>query len=312
MLKFRYSLIARSHGCDRLDEVQRRIGVKFSDPSILSRALTHQSYANEGTDGRGRQDSYERLEFLGDAVLNVSVARRLFDAMPEANEGTLTLGRSHVVCRDSLASVSRDLGLGQWISFGRGESGVDVRDSVLEDVYESVLGAVYVDQGAIAAEHFITQTLGDAIRDVIVNGVEKNPKSQFQEVVQAYGLPTPRYSTRLVSADGEYPVIFESRLHVSEFHVARARSNGKTRAEMVAAQEGLLVFSKGIPFALKDMARTETKTNGRFVRVEYSRRKLPLPKGQTRSEPVSSHGLLRRLWLRLSAALQPARTAGLR
>lgn len=301
-----------SHDCDQLREVQRRIGVKFADQSILSMALTHQSRANEQSTCRGRLQSYERLEFLGDAVLNVSVARRLFDAMPDANEGTLTLGRSHVVCRDSLASVARDMGLGQWIAFGRGESGADVRDSVLEDVYESVLGAVYVDQGVLAAEHFITQTLGDAIRDVVVNGVEKNPKSQFQEVVQGYGLPTPRYLTRQVSTEGEYPISFEAEAYVSDFHVARARSNGKTRAEMVAAQEGLLIFSKGIPLALKDKARTAPKPNQGFVRVEYSRRKLQLPNSPAQSDQEPARGPFRRLWLRLSAVLQPARPAGLR
>lgn len=301
-----------SHDGEQLRELQRRIGVEFADTSILSTALTHQSRANERSAGSDHLASYERLEFLGDAVLNVSVARRLYDAMPDANEGTLTLGRSHVVCRDSLASVAKDMGLGQWIAFGRGESGVEVRDSVLEDVYESVLGAVYVDQGAMAAEHFITHTLGDAIRDVVVNGVEKNPKSQFQEVVQALGLPTPRYSTRQVSPEGQYPIGFEATLFVSDFHVARARSNGKTRAEMVAAQEGLLIFSKGVPIALKDRARAEPKTSQEFVRVKYSRRKLQLSNGRVHPEPETARGPFRRLWLRLSAVLQPARPAGLR
>ena len=291
-----------------LTEVQRRLGVEFRDPSLLSTALTHQSYINEQPDGGPTIESYERLEFLGDAVLNESVARRLFEAMPDADEGTLTLGRSHVVCRDSLSSVARDMGLGKWIVFGNGESETSVRDSVLEDVYESVLGAVYVDRGTFAAEHFITQSLGDSIRDVIVNGVEKNPKSKFQESVQAVGLPTPRYTTRQISQDGAYPMSFESEVYVADLQIATAVSSGKTRAEMLAAQEGCEVFDKGIPVALRSRIRRTAKSGDGFNRTVYPRRKLKLT--QMDDEPEQSMVLnpLRRLWLRLSGAVLPILT----
>ena len=290
------------HDRSLLTDVQRRLGVEFRDPSLLSTALTHQSYINEQPGDGPAVESYERLEFLGDAVLNESVARRLFEAMPDADEGTLTLGRSHVVCRDSLSAVARDMGLGKWIVFGNGESETSVRDSVLEDVYESVLGAVYVDQGTFAAEHFITQSLGDSIRDVIVNGVEKNPKSKFQESVQAHGLPTPRYTTRQISPDGAYPMSFESEVYVSDLQIATAVASGKTRAEMLAAQEGCEVFDKGIPVALRGRVRRTAKGGDGFNRTAYPRRKLKL--AQVEDEPEQSIGLnpLRRLWLRLSGA----------
>ena len=296
------------HDRSTLTEVQRRLGVEFRDLSLLSTALTHQSYINEKPDDGQPVESYERLEFLGDAVLNESVARRLFEAMPDADEGTLTLGRSHVVCRDSLSSVAREMGVGEWIVFGNGESEVSVRDSVLEDVYESILGSIYVDQGTFAAEHFITQSLGDSIRDVIVNGVEKNPKSKFQESVQAFGLPTPRYMTRQLSPDGAYPMSFESEVYVSDLQIATAVSSGKTRAEMLAAQEGCEVFEKGIPVALRGRVRRTVKGGAGFNRTAYPRRKLELD--QTDPEPEQSivHGPLRRLWLRLSSAVLPIQT----
>lgn len=291
------------HDLDLLAVVQRRLGVEFIDLSLLSTALTHQSYINEQPDDEPPVDSYERLEFLGDAVLNESVARRLFEAMPEADEGTLTLGRSHVVCRDSLASVAREMGLGQWIVFGNGESDGSVRDSVLEDVYESVLGAVYVDQGTFAAEHFITQSLGDSIRDVIVNGVEKNPKSKFQESVQAYGLPTPRYVTRQVSPDGAYPMSFESEVYVSDLQIATAIASGKTRAEKLAAQEGCELFEKGVPVALRGRVRRTAKGAVGFNRTVYPRRKIALPQTADRPERATLVNPFKRLWLRLSGAI---------
>lgn len=291
------------HDLDLLADVQRRLGVEFIDLSLLSTALTHQSYINEQPDDVPPVDSYERLEFLGDAVLNESVARRLFEAMPEADEGTLTLGRSHVVCRDSLASVAREMGLGQWIVFGNGESDGSVRDSVLEDVYESVLGAVYVDQGTFAAEHFITQSLGDSIRDVIVNGVEKNPKSKFQESVQAYGLPTPRYVTRQVSPDGAYPMSFESEVYVSDLQIATAIASGKTRAEKLAAQEGCELFEKGVPVALRGRVRRTAKGTVGFNRTVYPRRKIALPQTADRAERATLVNPFKRLWLRLSGAI---------
>lgn len=295
-----------------LSAIQRHLGVEFNDLSLLNAALTHKSYLNEHPMyGRGRgmaPESYERLEFLGDAVLNVSVARRLFEAMPGADEGTLTLGRSHVVCRDSLSAVAHDIGIGQWVVFGMSESDAKVRKSVLEDVYESLLGAVFVDQGATAAEEFISWTLGESIRDVVDNGVEKNAKSRFQELVQAFGLPTPVYVTRPVHGTGR-PNVYESTVSVSRRVVATSTGSGKTTAEMMAAEAGLSRFQDGVPQELGGKSR-RLRTQRRplpFSRTRYPRRRLDL---QSNPEPVAraeERGPLRRIWLRLSAALLPAR-----
>ncbi|MBQ3094781.1 MAG: ribonuclease III, partial [Clostridia bacterium] len=136
-----------------LRELMSRIGHEFSDPDLLTKALTHSSYANEGR--RDRQ-SNERLEFLGDSVLGMIAANYLFEH-DKGQEGELTKLRASIVCEQALCSYSRELGIGDCLLLGRGErmNGGKDRPSILADAFEAVLAAVYLDGGMEAAKEFV-------------------------------------------------------------------------------------------------------------------------------------------------------------
>lgn len=139
---------------DGLDAVVSRLGVEFSDRSLLRRALTHPSYSLE----QGGDD-YERLEFLGDSVLGWIVASRLYADFPDLPEGSLTRMKSTLAQGRTLAEVSRSLGLGEALLFGRGAATEATRDSVLENAFEAVVGAVFLDGGPETATDFVLRML---------------------------------------------------------------------------------------------------------------------------------------------------------
>lgn len=138
-----------------LDELEKKIGYEFTDKKLLKQALTHSSFANEQK--INRLDDYERLEFLGDAVLELTSSEFLFFAHPELPEGKLTKLRSSMVCEPALAYCARDLELGKYMLLGRGEeaTGGRNRDSITSDAMEAVIGALYLDGGFEVAKKFI-------------------------------------------------------------------------------------------------------------------------------------------------------------
>ena len=176
-----------------LRALQTLLGVHFNDPDLLRRALVHRSYLNENSDERSQ--SNERLEYLGDAVIDLVVANHLHNAASHASEGELTLKRTQVVRGESLAGVARRLGLGRYLLMGHGEIelGGEDRDSNLADVFESVVGAVFLDQGYQVACGFVERVLATELSAVLRSGVRKDPKSILQELLQANGLSLPRY-----------------------------------------------------------------------------------------------------------------------
>mgnify|MGYP001358511338 CR=1 FL=1 len=173
--------------------LQTLLGVHFNDLGLLGRALVHRSYLNENSGERSQ--SNERLEYLGDAVIDLVVANHLYNAAPHASEGELTLKRTQVVRGESLAGVARRLGLGRYLFMGHGEIelGGEDRDSNLADVFESVVGAVFLDQGYQVACGLVERVLAIELGGVLRAGVRKDPKSVLQELLQANGLPLPRY-----------------------------------------------------------------------------------------------------------------------
>ena len=271
----------------QLDELEAKLGISFTDRNLLKQALTHESFVNEwgAENSDASMISYERLEFLGDAVLNFAIADALFESSDDASEGELSMGRAYIVCKDSLAKAAEELGLGDYILRGRGETvySPNVRDSVLEDSFEAIIGAIHVDQGLDAACRFVFEQLGHQIEHVAKHGVEKDPKSAFQELVQGAGLKTPRYQTELanVGENGEQSYI--ARVTVGGRVVANGVGISKSKAQQRAAAKAKEMFSEGIPSEFVRM-RAKRKSS-RYVNGEAT---MSIGSGSSRSSRVDS------------------------
>ena len=181
--------------------IEEALGYIFKDPGLLRSALTHRSYSNE----RGERDNYERLEFLGDAVLGLVASRWLYDRYPAESEGMLAKHKSFLVSAPVLARFGESIGLGQELRLGVGEarSGGHAKTSILADAVEAVFGAVYLDDGPEASGEIIEQFLEDALEDALEDRSSvshADPKTRLQEMVQARGWGLPEY--RVVTETG--------------------------------------------------------------------------------------------------------------
>ncbi len=238
--------VSEIHPEAEIFELESRLGVEFNDRGLLRQALTHESFVNEwiAVNPGLELASYERLEYLGDAVLNYTVAVGLFERSDDADEGELSMGRANIVCKDSLAAAARGLDLGDYILLGKGETAFNskVRESVLEDSFEAIVGAIYVDQGYDTAHSFVYDQLGQQIEDVAKNGVPKDPKSAFQEMVQGAGLMTPRYETELVGALVSGEQNYRARVYVGNHAVGTGYGTSKSRAQKAAAVDANASF----------------------------------------------------------------------
>ena len=223
--------------------LEPKLGLTFRDPGLLQQALVHRSFVNEA--GGTPTDSYERMEFLGDAVLELAVSTQLYQLLPGHAEGELTKGRASLVCRESLARVARRLGLGDFILLGKGEesSGGRQRESTLAAAMEAVVAAVYLDQGFIEAQKFVVRSMAQELEDYLQQGfAPANPKSLFQELVQSKGGPTPEY--RLAASQGpDHDPVFTVEVLVDSRVAGRGRGSKKADAEREAAQDALEHFA---------------------------------------------------------------------
>ena len=218
------------------------VGFSFHRKKLLAQALVHSSYAHENP--KERLQHNERLEFLGDAVLDVVVSDWLYRLKPELDEGAMTRARSSVVCELSLASAAGRIGLGEYLLLGCGERSVDhnYRASILADAFEALVGAIYLDGGPVAVAQFVERELGESMNQAEQGQLIKDYKSQLQEELQKEG---PR--------DIVYELIKESGpAHNREFTVkvlvdgeCRGEGSGKTKkeAEQQAAQKALATVS---------------------------------------------------------------------
>ncbi len=218
-----------------LTPLMREIGYEFHNIRLLEQALTHSSYANEGKGGR---ESYERLEFLGDSVLGFITARHLY-ANDRSPEGELTKLRAAVVCEKALCSYSQALGIGQYMRLGRGEAqnGGAQRPSILADMYEAVLAAIYLDGGMEPAEKFV-------LRFIIPEAESqrrrhfKDYKTALQEIIQQN--PGERLEYVLVGASGpDHCKVFKVEVHLNSNVIGKGRGHSKKEAEQQAAREAL-------------------------------------------------------------------------
>ena len=219
--------------------LEAALGLEFLDSEPLHRALVHKSYLNE----RGGQpaDSYERLEFLGDAVVELTISTELFRRLPNLSEGELTKSRAELVCGESLARVARRLGLGQYLLLGKGEeaNGGRRRDSILAAAFEAVVAAVYVDRDFDHASAFVLRAMSEELESFFLQGgPRENPKSRLQEHVQSQGMPTPRY--RVVSTHGPaHNPTFMVEALVEDRVVGQGQGKSRADAERSAADNAL-------------------------------------------------------------------------
>lgn len=174
--------------------LQRRIAYEFTTPDLLERALTHRSLGARNN---------ERLEFLGDAILGFEVADYLYKFVGAASEGQLSRMRAHLVKRETLADVARELELGDVLKLGPGElrSGGQTRDSILADAVEAIIAAVYLDGGIDEARSLVRRLLGDRLSTPKSEIQRKDAKTRLQEYLQSIGKPLPQYEVVEISGD---------------------------------------------------------------------------------------------------------------
>lgn len=214
-----------------------RLGVEFSDYLLLSRALTHRSYLNEHPEAL---EDNERLEFLGDAVLDFLVGAWLYNSFPEMAEGQLTRLRSALVRTEQLAEFGTQINLGSAMRLGRGEaeSGGRQRQALLCATFEAVVGALYLDQGIDAVRSFIEPFLERVADEILASGKTQDPKSILQEWVQSKGNEAPTYRT--ISANGpDHSKIFEVEVLINGTKYGHGFGRSKQAAAKAAAREAM-------------------------------------------------------------------------
>ena len=227
------------------ENLESVLGLEFRDPQLLEQALVHRSVLNE--QAGLATDSYERMEFLGDAVLELMVSTELYRRHPHMSEGELTKSRSSLVCRETLAQVARRLRLGDFLSVGRGEeaTGGRYRDSILASAFEAVVAAVYLDRGCAQAQSFVMRTMAVELEQFSQQGPPpENPKSHLQEYVQELGRASPRY--RVVSSEGpDHSPVFIVEVVVEDEVLGTGQGGKKVDAERTAAQNALVRLGPG-------------------------------------------------------------------
>jgi ribonuclease-3 len=222
-----------------IQRLQQALGHTFARPELLTQALTHRSYAALNN---------ERLEFLGDSVLNCSVARALYDTFPDLPEGSLSRLRANLVRQETLAEIAADLKLGDTLRLGEGElkSGGFRRPSILADALESLFGAIFLDAGFDAAQRVVRGLFDERVAQIDPRASGKDAKTELQEVLQSRRLPLPEY--RLVDTRGEA----HDQSFIVECVLARpalvTRGVGKSRraAEQEAAREACAAVRKQV------------------------------------------------------------------
>jgi len=216
-----------------------KLGVKFKDMDLLRQALTHRSYVNEHKK-LGAHNHNERLEFLGDAVLELVDTDFLYRAYPDVTEGDLTLYRSSLVNTVALSEVANEIGLNEYLLLSRGEKKDNgrARENILANTVEAFIGALYLDGGYEKASEFIDRVIAPRIKKVLENGTWMDAKSKFQEKAQEVYAFTPRYDT--ISEEGpDHAKNFTVCVYVHDECVAKGTGASKQEAEQIAAMEAL-------------------------------------------------------------------------
>lgn len=219
--------------------LEERIGYKFRNPLLLAEALTHPSLGHET---QQRHFDNQRLEFLGDAVLQLVITEHLFHHFGAEPEGQLTKLRSRLVSRDTLQTRASALDLGRHLLMGRGEEGSGGRErgSTLADAFEALIGAIYLDSNFEEARKFILAEARDELESVAQEPVDINPKGDLQELLQAMSPTSPIYET--ISESGpEHDKTFVVRAVWEGKELGQGTGRSKKQAETAAAEEALIL-----------------------------------------------------------------------
>lgn len=258
---------------DRAD-LCRRLGHEFGDPSLLELALTHRSWCAEVSSDQ----SNERLEFLGDAILGLAVTDELYGGFPEHSEGELAKVRASVVSSPSLAEVARSINVGPHLLLGRGEdsSGGRTKSSILADAMEALIGAVYLDGGWIAAHSLVTRLLGDQVVSVTEAGPGANDyKTRLQELVAHLGFPPPEY--RVQESGPDHNKRFQATVVIDTSDHGSGTGTSKKQAEQAAAEQAWAALN---PVSENPLSPTETNQNESMT----TRPEIPSPASEERAQ----------------------------
>jgi len=224
-------------------ELEARLGHRFHDVTLLEQALTHTSFAHEEAGG---DTDYDRLEFLGDAVIGLLLAEHAFRSAPHAASGEMSLHRSRLARLSTLAAAGERLGLGAVVrlSVGERQQGGPFRSRLLADLYEAVVGAIYLDEGLIAARRFVEETL-IALRTPPARDAH-DCKSRLQEILQGAGRPAPVYRIAESSGPAHDPTFFVE-VEVEGRVAGKGIGGTKREAEQAAARDALASRERALP-----------------------------------------------------------------
>jgi ribonuclease III len=224
-----------------MSDSYKSLSVLFEDQNLLTHALTHRSWVNEHP---GKRTSNERLEFLGDAILEFLSSKDLFKMFPDKEEGYLTVLRANIVNTQSLARAAIVLEIGQHLHLSKGEedTGGRTNTTLLADTFEAIIGALYLDGGLVKAEKFIKEHLMNSLDEILLLPL-KDPKSRLQELVQSKGSPAPYYD--VVEEQGpDHSKEFTIAVVIQGKHIAKATGKSKSEAAQKAAEAALAKLSE--------------------------------------------------------------------
>jgi len=222
-----------------LEQLESKIGYTFRDKGKLLLAITHSSYANEKR--HEALQSNERIEFLGDAVLNIVISEYIYNHFSGLPEGEMTKLRASIVCESSLTRCAAKINLGDYLLLGKGEenTGGRSRPSILSDAFEAVIGAIFLDGGITEAGNFVLRIMGDMLKDLKNNATFVDYKTEFQEVVQKNG--EQRIVYRIVDEKGpDHDKVFVVELLLNNVALGRGEGKSKKEAEQNAAKAALV------------------------------------------------------------------------
>jgi len=239
---------------DTLSRLTRQIGYEFKDPERLQMALTHRSYSG--------RSNYERLEFLGDSIVNFVIADALYHQFPDGSEGQLSRLRAKLVQGKTLAELSREFELGEYLKMGSGElkSGGYRRDSILADVLEAIIGAIYEDAGFDVCRDRILVWFKPRLLALSLDDTGKDPKSNLQELLQGRKMVLPKYEVTQIEGQA-HDQTFTVSCHVEDKNLrTQGRGESRRKAEQVAAKDMMVKLQDQLQ--KEKESKKQTRDNG--------------------------------------------------